>query len=127
MQRRAFMATLAALAAAGSSCTALALAARCERVLLMCYGTRIDASVLDRLSGAAEGEPLRLVPAPERRFDPASLAVETACGDLLGYLPGTHSRVLGAVVEAGFAVTSKALAMRRHPRPALEVDIWLEG
>lgn len=127
MQRRAFMAAFAALGAAGTTGGALATPAGGERVLLKSYVTRLDAGLLDRLAASSVSVKLRLRPARERRFDPSSLAVETSRGEVIGYLPGTHSRAVSPLIEEGFVVKPKAVAVRLQPRPALEVDIWLDG
>lgn len=125
MQRRSFITALAAMSVAAPAGGAAALPARTERILFRSYVTQLNVVVLDGLQAELQHAELALEPAPERAFDPASLAVRTGTGDLLGYLPGTHSRILGPLIKEGFQLTPRPVAARSRPRPSLEVDIWL--
>ena len=97
MHRRHFLAASCAVVPAALPIASSA-APRCAQVL--------TAEVVNRTTNPApgEGSPLTLRREPERRFDPASIAVLTPSGAKLGYLPPVRAEVLAALMDAGVPV-----------------------
>lgn len=72
------------------------------------------------------GAPLRLVREPQRRYDPASVAVLTSQGSRLGYLPADQSRMLAPLLDAGLAARGEVIAAGVVPRPFLRLNLFVQ-
>jgi hypothetical protein len=127
MLRRSFV------AASGSLCLAPAAAALAagrpeerapEAPLLRTVVTNLPASLPP---GMATGTRLVLKRAPERSYDPRSIAAFTRDGQRLGYLPGRPTRVIAALMDQGVEVEAVVVERRSGRRPALTVDVSLTG
>jgi hypothetical protein len=127
MLRRSFV------AASGSLCLAPAAAAvaaaRTDRTaleapLLRTVVTSLPASLP---ADVAAGTRLVLRRAPERTYDPQSIAAFTIDGQRLGYLPGRPTRVVAALMDRGVEVEAVVVDCRSANRPALTVDVSLTG
>ena len=77
--------------------------------------------------GVAAGTRLVLKRAPERAYDPRSIAAFTIDGQRLGYLPGRPTRVIAALMEQGVEVEALVVTCRSVGRPAVTVDVSLTG
>jgi hypothetical protein len=77
--------------------------------------------------GVATGTRLVLKRAPERSFDPQSIATFTRDGQRLGYLPGRPTRVIATLMDQGVDVDAVVVDCRSGRRPALSVDVSLTG
>lgn len=125
MERRTFIASSAGLLGAGASSRLRA--AETPRRLVRSYLTAFRPEAHQVLNGLKRGARLNLARAEHRRFDPSSVAVLSADGRMIGYLPGVHSRILSPLLEHGLLLYGTALAIKDHPRPMLHLDVVLEG
>lgn len=124
MERRAFIASTLALLGAGSAGGAATAAAATRRPVVRSYVTGFRPEAMGVLPGLETGAGLALERAPDRRFDPESVAVRTGDeGVLLGYLPGTHSRILAPLLENGVSLRGRLVAAALDPRPTLRLDV----
>jgi hypothetical protein len=126
MERRAFIASVAGLAAGSVAAAGSAAASGPHtRVLVRSHVTAIPAEAAARIAEAQAGGRLGLVRVHDRGFDPHSVAVHSDEGTLLGYLPGVHSRILAPLMEHGLTLHARTVAVRSRPRPRLEFDVIL--
>jgi hypothetical protein len=77
--------------------------------------------------GVATGTRLVLKRAPERTYDPRSIAAFTIDGQRLGYLPGRPTRVIATLMDQGVEVEAVVVDCRSGRRPALSVDLSLSS
>ncbi|MCG6116142.1 MAG: HIRAN domain-containing protein [Mesorhizobium sp.] len=96
-------------------------------MLVRSYITGIRPAAFDQFVDADQGQVLRLVRNRHRRFDPFSIEVLSAHDELVGFLPGTHSRILAPIMEHGLALQARLVTARRWPRPAVQVDVEIAG
>lgn len=126
MRRREFIASATGLAAAGASVGAAhAVPTAPSRVLVRSYATGMGAAHASGFDAPKVGDRLMLVPDPQRRFDPDSIAIRTLTGTRLGHLPAIHSRILVRLIEHGMKLEGEVVAARNHPRPRLDLDVRL--
>jgi hypothetical protein len=127
MLRRSFV------AASGSLCLAPAAAAVAagrpeerapEAPLLRTVVTNLPTTLPP---GVTAGTRLVLKRAPERTYDPQSIAAFTSDGQRLGYLPGRPTRVVAALMDRGVEVEAEVVERRSGHRPALTLDVSLTG
>ncbi len=127
MQRRAFIAGIAGAAAAGVPASAKTARSRSRSGLIRSYVTGLATGISGAGDLPAAGNVVALVRAPHRRFDKQSIAVLDREGRLLGYLPGTHSRILAPLIEHGLAFEGHVLSSKTMPRPALHLEVLVVG
>lgn len=124
--RRNFLA-----AASGAGAAALAVGTQAagaearEVALLSTYiagiGRHCGSAVASRLE---PGEPVTLRREPENDYDPRAVAVWTARGEKLGYVPRIDNQTLANLIDAGLPVRAEIRSVRRGGlRPEVLLDM----
>jgi len=127
MERRVFFASMAGLAAVGSAGGIEAAPAPTSGVLVRSYLTNLTRGALDIVTVSGNGAQFRLARVRNRRFDPNSVEVRSEHGRPLGYLPGTHSRILAALMDHGVPLHARVGTVTKEPRPRIHLDVVLSA
>lgn len=134
MERRAFIASVAGLAAGSAAAAAAAMpdlgvmpAGQKSSVLVRSYLTGLTSDAVWNTATLESGNRLCLARAPERRFDPHSIEARSDTGELLGYLPGMHARILAPLLAHGLDLEARIVTLRHTPRRAMYFDVFLSS
>lgn len=123
VHRRIFLTGLGGAALAAMPIASAIAAQTSERVPLS-NSYAVNLAITPQLDLSA-GRSLRLSREPERSFDANSIAIH-AGRHRIGYLPGTHSKFLAPLMDAGFRIDANVAELKQQPSAHLALELFIE-
>jgi hypothetical protein len=123
MERRAFLMGLGGGLASGASVGFTQPQTAPGRPLVSTYIANVPA---DSRHLPARGESILVSRDDAYAYDPYALAVKTRSGELLGYVPPIHSRIIEPMLAGGYEAHAWVEESHSIPRPKVRIALTLQ-